>query len=65
MSLDRKSYELIQESGRVIGVKRFDTKHKMWIVNRFVEDESNAEQQLMNLLTSEYLNQHSGLVKGS
>jgi hypothetical protein len=59
MSIQQENlkYEWVVESGQVI--KRFDHQHKVWIVLTFAAIESNAEQQLVDLLTSEYIRQQS------
>ena len=49
--------EPIVESGQMVGMKRFDSDHKMWVVLRFAEVSLDAEQQLVDLLTNEFLQQ--------
>ena len=53
-----REYEPIEESGRVVGLKRFDPTFKMWVELRFDESASAiVEEELVGLLSAEYLDQ--------
>jgi hypothetical protein len=55
-----REYEQIVEEGRLIGLRRFDPKHKVWIELRFDEKtDRKIEEDFVSILTSEYIRQQS------
>lgn len=58
MTLAQGPYELIMDSGEVVGLRRFDAAQRMWIVLRFdAKAGQQTEQHLMTLLVGEYVRQ--------
>ncbi|ASS98416.1 hypothetical protein NSQ51_13720 [Geobacillus sp. FSL K6-0789] len=55
--IDGQKYLPIIENDEVIGVKRFNEKHGMWVVVKFMESNVNAERELLEMLTQEYIRQ--------
>ncbi|MEJ9271545.1 hypothetical protein P4506_08515, partial [Geobacillus stearothermophilus] len=43
--IDGQKYLPIIENDEVIGVKRFNEKHGMWVVVKFMESNVNAERE--------------------
>lgn len=55
-----QQYEEIVELGKVIGLRQFDAQHQVYIELRFVDSaESQAELDLLTLLTGEYIRQQT------
>lgn len=54
-----QEYALMMEDGNVVGIKRFNAKHKRWVTLRFAEEDSNAAEELLAHLTAEYFRMQS------
>lgn len=52
-------YVLVCEAGRIVGTKRYNKDHRMWVELRFSETERGAEEMLLSHLTAEYVKQSS------
>jgi hypothetical protein len=58
VNVNGQEYGLVVEAGQVVGMKRFNKEHKMWVVLRFSDVESDAEELLLDHLTAEYVKHH-------
>lgn len=55
-------YQVLKEEEKIIGLKRFNERTKMWVTINFAAELKNADQYLKELLTQEYLNQQQNAV---
>lgn len=57
-----REYERIVEAGQLVGLRRFDSAHKVWVELRFDETaDRRIEEDLVSILTGEYISRQSGL----
>lgn len=56
---DGQQYTATIEDDVIKSLKRFNEKHKMWVTVNFVEDTTEAEQQLIETLKAEYIHQQT------
>ncbi|MFI8711982.1 hypothetical protein [Brevibacillus brevis] len=57
--INGQEYALMVKEEKVVGIKRFNVKHKRWVILRFAEEESKASEELLGHLTAEYLRMQS------
>ncbi len=54
-------YAPIVEEGRLVGLRRFDPRHKVWIELRFDEKaDRKIEEDFVAILTGEYVSRSLG-----
>lgn len=57
--IEGQQYKSVIENNEIVSVKKYNAKYGMWVTLKFTNSNENAENELLELLKSEYIRQKS------
>ncbi|UGB29947.1 hypothetical protein [Metabacillus sp. B2-18] len=57
--IEGQQYKPVIENNEIVSIKKYSAKYCMWVTLKFTGSNENAENELLELLKSEYISQMS------